>query len=627
LTNSSVAVSNGLFTVTLNPGAGVFTGAERWPEIGVRSNGGAGFTALAPRQPLTPTPYALFAGGAQAATTVAAGGVNSAAIATGAVDSNAIADDSIAVSDLSSPLLDGTFWRLGGNAGTTVGTHFLGTTDNQPLELKISNTRGLRLELNGGVAPNLIGGAPDNSIAATTTGATIAGGKRNLIRTEAHNSVLGGGYLNSVGDMSVSATIAGGYWNYIGTNAEYGAIGGGYQNVIQDRAGHATIAGGRANRVGWWASYGTIGGGNGNLIADSLSAATIAGGSQNAIGAGSSSSVISGGYYNLIAAESGRATIAGGYGNGIGTNSTHAVIGGGYGNSISANAHYGTVPGGYSNSAASYAFAAGNRAKANHTGAFVWADSQNADFTSTEANQFLIRAAGGVGIGTTAPAAPLHVQSGSVGVDLNSRTVLGVDRAGDTFIQVLTTTSNYAGVVFGSAYNSLDASVRYNAWGKRDLSFRTDNGTRMIILTNGYVGIANNSPTNLLMVANARCDGSSWINASDRRLKQDFASVDPQAVLEKVVALPAQQWSYQAQPDQQHLGPVAQDFHAAFGLGADDTSIATVDADGVALAAIQGLNQKVEAQRAELNQKQTEITKLNARIEALESIIRSQKPN
>jgi hypothetical protein len=225
---------------------------------------------------------------------------------------------------------------------------------------------------------------------------------------------------------------------------------------------------------------------------------------------------------------------------------------------------------------------------------------------------------GAVGIGTTAPDAPLHVQSGSVGVGLNSRTVLGVERVGDTFIQVLTTTSNYAGVVFGSAHNSLDASVRYNVWGKRDLSFRTDNGTRMIILTNGYVGIANTSPTNLLMVANARCDGSSWINASDRRLKQDFAPVDAQAVLEKVAALPLQQWSYKAQPDQKHLGPVAQDFRAAFGLGADDTSIATVDADGVALAAIQGLNAKLEQQ---LQQKDAEIRALQQALAELRDIV------
>jgi hypothetical protein len=73
---------------------------------------------------------------------------------------------------------------------------------------------------------------------------------------------------------------------------------------------------------------------------------------------------------------------------------------------------------------------------------------------------------------------------------------------------------------------------------------------------------------------------------------------------------------------------VAQDFHAAFGLnGVDDTTIATVDADGVALAAIQGLNQKVEEQRTELKQQQTEIAELKQRLDALERIIRNQKPN
>jgi hypothetical protein len=69
------------------------------------------------------------------------------------------------------------------------------------------------------------------------------------------------------------------------------------------------------------------------------------------------------------------------------------------------------VPGGYYNTASgNYSFAAGRRAKANHTGTFVWADSTNADFASTGANQFLIRAAGGVGIGTNSPDARLDVQ-------------------------------------------------------------------------------------------------------------------------------------------------------------------------------------------------------------------------
>ena len=62
LTNSPTSVSNGLFTVTLDFGAGVFTGAERWLDIGVRTNGGGTFSTLAPRQMITPTPYAIMSG-------------------------------------------------------------------------------------------------------------------------------------------------------------------------------------------------------------------------------------------------------------------------------------------------------------------------------------------------------------------------------------------------------------------------------------------------------------------------------------------------------------------------------------------------------------------------------------
>jgi formylglycine-generating enzyme required for sulfatase activity len=62
LTNAPVGVSNGLFTVALDFGSGVFTGAVRWLEIGVRTNGGGGFSTLSPRQQITATPYAITAG-------------------------------------------------------------------------------------------------------------------------------------------------------------------------------------------------------------------------------------------------------------------------------------------------------------------------------------------------------------------------------------------------------------------------------------------------------------------------------------------------------------------------------------------------------------------------------------
>ena len=83
----------------------------------------------------------------------------------------------------------------------------------------------------------------------------------------------------------------------------------------------------------------------------------------------------------------------------------------------------------------------------------------------------------------------------------------------------------------------------------------------------------------------------TWSSTSDRNAKLDFASVNVKEVLRKVVSLPVSLWSYKTEVGVRHMGPMAQDFKRLFGVGPDDRSITTVDADGVALAAIQGLNQ------------------------------------
>jgi hypothetical protein len=85
-------------------------------------------------------------------------------------------------------------------------------------------------------------------------------------------------------------------------------------------------------------------------------------------------------------------------------------------------------------------------------------------------------------------------------------------------------------------------------------------------------------------------------------------------LLDKVAAMPISHWNFKGDTATPHLGPMAQDFHAAFGLGTDDKHIATVDADGVALAAIQGLNQKLDETRAEN-------AELKQRLEKLEQLI------
>ena len=83
--------------------------------------------------------------------------------------------------------------------------------------------------------------------------------------------------------------------------------------------------------------------------------------------------------------------------------------------------------------------------------------------------------------------------------------------------------------------------------------------------------------------------GGTWTNASSRSLKAGFTPISPLQILEKVAALPLTSWRYKAEPRVRHIGPVAEDFHRAFRLGDNARSIGTVDADGVALAAIQGL--------------------------------------
>ncbi len=104
---------------------------------------------------------------------------------------------------------------------------------------------------------------------------------------------------------------------------------------------------------------------------------------------------------------------------------------------------------------------------------------------------------------------------------------------------------------------------------------------------------------------------------SDRNQKENFEAIDPREVLAKVAALEVTRWNYRFEdPSVRHLGPMAQDFKAAFGLGASDTSIFTVDADGVALASVQALHAEVETLRAENEALAERLAKLERRLAA-----------
>jgi hypothetical protein len=92
----------------------------------------------------------------------------------------------------------------------------------------------------------------------------------------------------------------------------------------------------------------------------------------------------------------------------------------------------------------------------------------------------------------------------------------------------------------------------------------------------------------------------TWASASDRNLKTDIARIDHAAVLDKVATLPIERWSYKSERGVRHVGPMAQDFYAAFGVGEDDKHIASIDEDGVALAAIKALHAENASLRARL---------------------------
>lgn len=347
ITNKPVLVSNGLFAVTLDFGGAAFDGNPRWLEIGVRTNGGMSFEPLIPRQPVTSAPYAIRAADAGTAASVSAGAIGASALQTGAVDSAKIADGSITLQDLSGSLATNTFWRLTGNGGTTTAS-FLGTTDNQPFELRVGNARALRVEPTAG-APNLVAGFSGNIISDGSVGSVIAGGgfgPTNFNRVSGSHSTVGGGFNNEA--RLGSATVAGGDNNYAGNDRA--TVGGGFKNRASARL--STVAGGDSNEA-------------------TAEGATVPGGRLN---------------------------VAGG----------------------------------------NYSMAAGQNAKATNAGTFVWADGSGGGFGSTDINQFLIRATGGVGIGLNNPAAAL---------DVNGRVKMTQFQLGSTATagQILTASANGSG--------------------------------------------------------------------------------------------------------------------------------------------------------------------------------------
>lgn len=429
-----VRVNKGAFSVVPDFGVVSF-GQDLWLELEVRVSGAATYNPpLRPRQAVLSSPSAQFAlrsGTATRAATadrltagidssalldlsvtrdkLAPGAVNSDKLESGAVGESAlannavttaklavnsvgtlaVADGSLTPTDLNMGLFGAAVWLVTGNAGTSPGTHFLGTTDAQPLEFRVNNQRGWLLQA-GSLAPNLVGGAEANSIGSVSGSVIVGGGSAaspNSIGASDF-ATIGGGEGNSISDSGSGGLIAGGARNTIEASAVSSVIGGGEGNTVGEGSTQGVIAGGGNNGVGAGTTYVTISGGLANGIESAANFATVAGGANNVVTASSVSAP-------------GGITISGGRNNLVRGDAEGATIGGGARNTIEASGRFATVPGGSDNAASgSYSLAVGRQAKANHTGAFVWADAAGLDFSSLLANEFAVRATGGVRLET-----------------------------------------------------------------------------------------------------------------------------------------------------------------------------------------------------------------------------------
>jgi len=569
----------------------------------------------------------------------------------------------------------GSAWSLTGNAGTTSGTIFLGTTDNVALDLRANNSRALRIEPHS-ISPSLIGGHRENSIGAGVFGATIAGGGESgaANRVTGSHGAVTGGYSNVAGRESGigggtyntatgrGTVVAGGQYNFASAdygsivggsrNTEsgyYGAIGGGYYNLT--RADYGTIAGGCRNIESGY--YGAVGGGYYNFV--SADCGTIAGGSRNV--ESGYSGAIGGGYYNLASADYG--TIAGGYRNiesgyygavgggyyNTSTGNSATVAGGannnaggsraaiGGGDSNAASAGYATVGGGQSNSArGDWAMVGGGY---NNTASAIYATVGGGYYNTASAD----RATVGGGYNNTVSAIYATVGGGCLNSATGSRAAVAGGSLNTASALHATICGGYANtasasytMVLGGRGNtaggdySLAGGRRAKALGRgsfawadsTDADFDVGYDNRFGVRASGGVYLYTSG--SLTAGAYLAAGSGTWAAVSDRDMKENFVPTDGGDVLEKLAAIPISTWNYKTENRSiRHMGPMAQDLHTAFALGDSDKAITTIDADGVALAAIKGLHELLKEKDAEIAAQQEEIAALQKQNGALES--------
>jgi hypothetical protein len=193
----------------------------------------------------------------------------------------------------------------------------------------------------------------------------------------------------------------------------------------------------------------------------------------------------------------------------------------------------------------------------------------------------------------------------------------GDDNTANGYQALSAVTTGSDNIALGSGAGSAITTGDYNI----------DIGNTGISGDNGIIRIGTQGLQTACYLTGTVYANGTFVSSSDRSAKENFKSVDTREVLEKVAAMPVSRWNYKQDATSEHLGPMAQDFYAAFHVGPDDKHIATIDEEGVALAAIQGLNRKLEQgekeKDAEIQTLKKQNDSLAHRLNDLEAMVKS----
>jgi hypothetical protein len=578
----SLPVSDGLYSVLLGDTgianmtfaipAPVFTNGDVRLRVSF-NDGVTGFQTLSPDQRLAAVGYAMIA------TTVSSNAITTAQIADGTVANAdiaagaAIADTKLATIATAGKVADSALSPnvslLGPSVESaeitdgTIGTADIGTIDAG----KIGGGDLMAARLKVGAGHTLSGtfatiaGGTNNT--ATSAFAAIGGGIRHSITGQ--SATIGGGVENNAG--GAAATVAGGQLNV--ASGAVATVGGGLVGTAS--AAGATVGGGGFDgitAIGNTASApaATVGGGLGNQA--TMSYATVGGGVVNV--ASGPASYIGGGSNNTVSGSF--ATVGGGRTNSA--TGTYATISGG--EISTASGSYATIGGGALNIAfGDFSTIAGgsfNSARAERATLGGGSDNQATNLFATVPGGRLNRAGGEYSLAAGRRAQARH----------NGSFVW----ADSTDVAIASTTNN-------------------------QFTARCSGGVRFFSNTNSTLGVQ--------LTANA----TSWTVLSDREAKENLEPINVRHVLGQLAGMPLCRWNYKDDPAKRpYIGPTAQDFHSAFGLGDDDRRISTQDLDGVALAAIQGLYEELKVHKSlsaeVLKEKDTKIAELEKRLAEIE---------